>query len=42
MPSYLTDVTKQPVSLIQIGAGIEKRKEEARFRGYCGGQLMIT
>jgi hypothetical protein len=42
MPSYLTDVTKQSGSLIQFGAGLEKRKGEGRFQGYYGGELMIT
>jgi len=42
MPSYLTDVTKESGSLIQIGAGLEKRKGEGRFQGYYGGELIIT
>jgi hypothetical protein len=33
IPSYLTDVTKQSGSLIQIGAGLEKRKGDGRFQG---------
>lgn len=41
-PTYLTDMSKQSGSLIQIGAGLEKRKGEGRFQGYYGGELNIS